>query len=241
MRCWLSHRSTAATGLWAGGFTARHDRERDWIHTDSGCRRSTGRGGPTSIGPPRARPPGPPEGVAQWLVMSQGARRRCTRGDLNRRVRRPAGAGQRQDTSGRNGSGDKIKAGDDPNHSASPASTVLGYQACNVGRVGWPRRHCVCSGETPPKRSQLALSAITRPATLLPYRGVLRVGARGTVLGRQVREIVLFRYYLGLTGRPVSPLYYVTDATSRPTTDFGECAIGAPCGVTTIPCGPGGG
>ena len=104
------------------------------------------------------------EGVAQWLVMSckaleDGAREAISIAEV-RRLR----AGQRQDTSrakwkwGQNKSGRRSES-----LGASPASTVLGYQACNVGRVGWPRRHCVSLRVRPTQRSQsLALSAITQ-------------------------------------------------------------------------------
>ena len=58
------------------------------------------------------------------------ARRRCAGGGFDRRGRRIVGPGH--------------EAGGDPNDSARrPLARSPGYQACNVGCVGWPRRSCV--------------------------------------------------------------------------------------------------
>jgi hypothetical protein len=64
------------------------------------------------------------------------------------------------------------KAGDDPKSFGSPpASTELGYQACNSGLRGWPRRSCEASGCDPTQRAvdTVHFSQLRKPATLLPF------------------------------------------------------------------------
>ena len=69
-------------------------------------------------------------------------------------------AGRCNDKSGRRSEG----------FGSPPASTDLGYQACNCGLRGWPRRSCDASGCSPTQRAVDAVrfSQLRRPATLLP-------------------------------------------------------------------------
>lgn len=100
--------------------------------------------------------------------------------------------------------------------------------------------------ETPPKRTQfLVLRAITQARNTFAFIAACSAWVLGTVLGRQVREIVPSLPVLTWPHlASVSPLYYVMNATSRPNSqrisasvqspssgalELGDSPPGAPC------------
>jgi len=112
------------------------------------------------------------------------------------------------------------KAGDDPKDFGSPpASTELGYQACNCGLRGWPRRSCDAYRLRPHPRGRRGrpLFAITQARnTSAIFAAVTPRGCRVPCWVTQFRETEPSPPVRSWPHRvSVTPLYSVTLVTAR--------------------------